>query len=174
MSPLSIVLTLVTAAGAETPPAPVPDCPAHAAHASGHGDHAAAVDARGDRAMGFSHQATTHHFRLTRTGGVIAVSANDPADAASTEAIRSHLKQVALAFAAGDFTLPGEIHGQVPPGVPVMKQRRAAVRYLFETTALGGQVVITTQDAKAVEAVHAFLRFQIADHRTGDDPSPQP
>jgi hypothetical protein len=26
---------------------------------------------------------------------------------------------------------------------------------------------------KVVEAVHAFLRFQIADHRTGDDPSPR-
>jgi hypothetical protein len=29
-------------------------------------------------------------------------------------------------------------------------------------------VVATTKDRKALAAIHEFLRFQIADHRTGD------
>jgi len=29
-------------------------------------------------------------------------------------------------------------------------------------------VRITTKDARALEAVHAFLRYQIKEHRTGD------
>ncbi|PYR73529.1 MAG: hypothetical protein DMF86_20265 [Acidobacteria bacterium] len=31
-----------------------------------------------------------------------------------------------------------------------------------------GRVRITTKDARALEAVHAFLRYQIKEHRTGD------
>jgi hypothetical protein len=37
-----------------------------------------------------------------------------------------------------------------------------------EDTERGAQVVIRTADAEALKAVHAFLRFQISDHRTGD------
>ena len=43
-------------------------------------DHHAAVNERGDHVMGFDHEKTTHHFRLTKSGGVIEVSANDPKD----------------------------------------------------------------------------------------------
>jgi hypothetical protein len=39
--------------------------------------------------MGFSHDATTHHFRLLKDGGEILVTANDPNDKASIEEIRS-------------------------------------------------------------------------------------
>jgi hypothetical protein len=31
-------------------------------------------------------------------------------------------------------------------------------------------VNIITTDAEALKAVHAFLKFQIADHKTGDSP----
>ncbi len=37
-----------------------------------------------------------------------------------------------------------------------------------EPTARGARVVIRTANPEALEAVHAFLRFQISDHRTGD------
>ena len=33
---------------------------------------------RGEHVMGFSHEATTHHFRLLNDGGEIDVRANDP------------------------------------------------------------------------------------------------
>ena len=60
------------------------------------------------------------------------------------------------------------IHVQTPPGVPVMKQLKAAIKYRFEETERGGRVRIVTGDAKALTAIHEFLRFQISDHRTGD------
>jgi hypothetical protein len=169
-----VLLISATATPAEIPPPAAADCPAHASHTAQLADHFAQVTTRGDRAMGFSHQSTEHHFRLTQTGGAIAVSAKDPLDLASTEAIRGHLAHVARAFALGDFALPGEIHGRIPPGVSGMKRWRAAIRYVFTPTAQGGSVVITTDDAKALKAVHAFLRFQIADHQTGDAISVEP
>jgi hypothetical protein len=126
------------------------------------------VDVRGDLAMGFSHQATTHHFLLRKDGGAIEVTANDPEDATSVAQIRTHLRHIATAFAEGDFALPGIIHDQVPPGAETMKARRREIRYRFEETPNGGAVRVRTGDLEALSAVHEFLRFQIEEHRTGD------
>lgn len=38
----------------------------------------------------------------------------------------------------------------------------------FEESERGGRIQITTGNAEAVAAIHQFLRFQIADHGTGD------
>jgi hypothetical protein len=134
-------------------------------HADG---HHAGVDARGDQVMGFDHAKTTHHFLLTASGGVIDVSANDPADTASRDAIRSHLEHIAKMFAAGDFEAPMLIHGRVPPGVPEMKRDGKQIAWTYEPTPAGGRVVATTKNPADIAAIHDFLRFQIEDHRTGD------
>ena len=130
--------------------------------------HHAAVAKRGDKAMGFSHETTTHHFLLQKDGGAIDISANDATDTASRDEIRMHLRHIAQAFAAGDFDLPMFIHDRVPPGVPEMQKRKASISYRFEETERGARVVISTADRRALRAVHDFLRFQIDDHRTGD------
>jgi hypothetical protein len=127
-----------------------------------------AMEGRGDHVMGFDHDKTTHHFTLTKTGGIIQVTANDSSDSASRDHIRVHLQHVAKAFSAGDFTDPHEVHAEDPPGVPVMKERKDKISYQFESIAKGGRVAITTEDAKAVEAVHDYLRYQIREHKTGD------
>ena len=54
-----------------------------------------AVEQRGDHMMGFSHDKTTHHFRLYADGGAIEVTANDPNDADSRDQIRMHLSHIA-------------------------------------------------------------------------------
>jgi len=46
------------------------------------------------------------------------------------------------------------------------EERRPDVHY--EDLAGGGRVVIHASDAKAVEAVHQFLHYQIREHGTGD------
>ena len=135
-----------------------------------HAAHHAAVDERGDHVMGFDHDKTTHHFRLTKSGGVIEVSANDPGDAKSRDAIRGHLAHIAKMFASGDFKAPMLIHDRVPPGVPTLKKKKDVVHWVYEGTDTGGRIVISSADAKARSAIHEFLRFQIEDHRTGDSP----
>jgi hypothetical protein len=133
-----------------------------------HDDHHAGVNKRSDQVMGFAHDKTTHHFRLRTDGGRIEVEAKDPNDTKSRDQIRTHLQHIARKFAAGDFTAPMLIHAKTPPGVSTMKQLKAAVKYQFEETARGGQVRLVTNNSKAITAVHKFLRFQIADHQTGD------
>jgi hypothetical protein len=126
------------------------------------------VNARGDHAMGFSHEKTTHHFRLTTDGGAIEVVANDSKDTASLEQIRAHLSHIAKMFKEGDFTLPMFTHGEAPPGVSTMTRLKADINYSFESVERGGQVRIVTSNAEAIDAIHEFLRYQIRDHQTGD------
>jgi hypothetical protein len=123
---------------------------------------------RGDEVMGFPHERTTHHFRLYADGGAIEAAANDPKDVTSRDEIRSHFGHITRLFAAGDFSAPMLIHSQNPPGTEEMRKLRGTIRYQAENTERGGRIRITTKNPKALSAVHEFLRFQIADHQTGD------
>lgn len=134
----------------------------------GHNQHRHEADERGERAMGFSQTKTTHHFTLLRDGGAIEVEARDAADAESRDKIREHLSHVAKRFAEGDFDKPREVHAQTPPGVETMRRLRASIKYEYSETERGGRVRVSTTDTEAVAAVHAFLKFQIEDHGTGD------
>lgn len=118
--------------------------------------------------MGFSQDKTTHHFELTKTGGTIQVTVKDPADVEIRDHVRMHLQHIAKSFAAGDFEDPMEVHAEVPPGVPVMKERKSKISYRYEAIEQGGRVVIRTRDAEALSAVHEYLEYQIREHKTGD------
>src|SRR5882724_8009176 len=130
--------------------------------------HHDAVNQRGDHVMGFSHEKTTHHFRLYKDGGAIEVTANDAKDTDSRDQIRMHLGHIAKMFAAGDFNAPMLVHDRVPPGVPTLQKLKADVQYRFEQTDRGATIRIETANPEALKALHEFLRFQIEDHKTGD------
>lgn len=131
-------------------------------------EHAAGVNRRGDKEMGFSHEKTAHHFTLLTDGGSIEVVANDSGDADSREDIRRHLDHIVMMFQNNNFDIPMLIHDRVPPGVPMMKQKRDVIAYSYVPTDRGGMVRIKTADPEAISAIHKFLLFQIRDHRTGD------
>jgi hypothetical protein len=144
--------------------------PAAAQHSpSSHDAHHAAVDARGAGVMGFDQGQTIHHFRLYQDGGAIEVAVKDPVDAGNREAIRRHLPHIAVLFAAGRFDAPMLVHATPVPGTDDLARLKAALTYTYVETPGGGRVDIITTHPDAVAAVHRFLAFQIADHRTGDD-----
>lgn len=142
-------------------------CPMHAQHQA-EGRHDQEMNHRGDEGMGFAQNKTTHHFLLSKDGGVIQVSANSAEDRESIKQIRTHLKHISQAFQSGDFNIPMFVHDQTPPGVPAMQKLKLAMSYKYEETESGGRVVISTSDPEALKAVHEFLRFQINEHKTGD------
>jgi hypothetical protein len=154
----SVVLAVLVGA-----PTSAQDC-----HSGSGSNHHADVDSRGDHVMGFDHDKTTHGFRLTPKGGVIEVAAHDLKDKETLDAIRTHLEHISKMFAEGDFEAPMLIHGQDPPGVDVMKREKAKIAWEYLETVRGGRVVATTDDSASRDAIHAFLRFQIEEHRTGD------
>jgi hypothetical protein len=148
-------------AGAETPEHA--GCPM-----AGRADHRAAVDRRHDEVSGTAHEDVVHHFTLAPDGGSIHLEVSGPPERVARDRIREHLRMVARAFGEGDFAMPMLVHDQAPPGIDVMKERKGAIRYRFVPTDKGGEVRISTHDATALAAIHAFLRFQIQDHGTGD------
>jgi hypothetical protein len=132
--------------------------------------HHDAVNKRGEmpQGMGFSQTGTTHHFLLTKEGGVIQVTANDSADKQSIEQVQQHFAHIAQLFAKGDFNIPHFVHDQTPPGVPTMKRLKAQIQYVPENLPDGARMRIQTSSEQARRAIHDFLIFQIRDHKTGD------
>jgi len=132
-------------------------------------DHHAPDDRGADTVMGFDQQRTAHHFLLFKDGGAIEVSVKDAGDTTNRDAIRSHLPHIVMMFGSGNFDAPMMVHDSASvPGTQVMAARKAAIRYEYAETPNGGRVTIVTLDPEALDAVHAFLKYQIAEHKTGD------
>ena len=165
---MKTVVTFLVFCGLQLAAQDMQSCPMHKQHMKEGSQHQADVEKQGDEAMGFPHDKTTHHFRLLPDGGSIELTANDSKDSQNIQAIRSHLTHIVMMFSNGDFSLPMFVHGRVPPGVPVMKEKRAEISYGLEELPAGGRVRIKTTNPDALKAIHDFLRFQIEDHHTGD------
>ena len=131
--------------------------------------------AHAERVMGFDQERTAHHFLLFKDGGAIDVSVKDAGDTKNREAIRSHLPHIALMFGNGNFDAPMLVHDSANvPGTKVMTARKEAIRYQYAETPNGGRVTIVASEPEALDAVHAFLKYQIAEHKTGDPATVRP
>ena len=133
-----------------------------------HKEHMAEVAHKGDQVMGFEHTKSSHHFLLKADGGVILADALDSHDRKTIEQIRMHFVETAKMFSQGDFSNPQKVHSTTPPGVPDLVELKDSISYKFQEREKGGEVVISTKDERALKAIHAFLRFQIEEHNTGD------
>jgi hypothetical protein len=129
----------------------------------------AALQQRGQAAMGVDQFTSTHQFVPLADGGR-KEQQRDSADSAVLKQIRMHMRQIAAAFRKGDFSLPGFVHDQAVPGTDVMAARRSAISYDAMDLPLGGAVRITTTDTTAIRAIHDFLAFQRQDHHAGGGP----
>jgi hypothetical protein len=132
-------------------------------------DPHARMHQRGAMVMGFDQEKTTHHFYLFEDGGAIDVAVKDGTDTVNRDAIRSHLPHIAMLFGGGNFEAPMRVHDSKDvPGTAQMAALRDKIAFKYVETPAGGRVDITTTDRAALAAVHEFLKFQIADHKTGD------
>lgn len=128
----------------------------------------AAVQTRGAdaRAMGVDQYTSSHRFDALPDGGRIELQrATD--DSAGVAQIRRHMREIARAFAGGDFTTPAFVHAGEVPGTRVMAAKRGAIRYEARDLPRGAEVRISTADGEALAAVHAFIAYQRRDHRAG-------
>ena len=131
-------------------------------------DHHGALHARGTKTMGFDQSLASHHFKLLADGGSIDIQVNKTGDDATRQKVAAHLEVIRAQFTAGNFGTPEATHAEMPEGASEMARLRDAIAYAVEPSARGGALRITARTGEAVEAVHAFLRYQIREHRTGD------
>lgn len=139
--------------------------PAARTPAAGSDSAFAAVQARGAVVMGVDQYTSTHVFEDLPDGGRIVLERQDSSDAAGIAEIRAHMREIAAAFAKGDFSAPFVVHAQQVPGTAVMAARRDMIRYTAADRPRGAEVRITTADSTALSAVREFLAFQRMDHR---------
>ncbi len=122
------------------------------------------MQARGEHVMGVDQYTSAHVFEDLPDGGRVVLERADSADTAAVKTIRAHMRDIASAFRAGDFTKPFEVHAQAVPGTAVMSAHRAAIRYEAIDRPQGGEVRIRSADSAAVAAIHEFLAFQREQH----------
>lgn len=120
---------------------------------------------RGATVMGVDQYTSRHVFEDLPDGGRIVLDRDDASDTVDVQTIRAHMRDIAIAFARGDFTAPGLVHAQEVPGTRVMAAKRDAISYAAADRPKGAEVRIRTTDRAAVAAVHQFLAFQRMDHR---------
>jgi len=115
--------------------------------------------------MGVNQYTSQHVFEPLADGGRIVLQ-RDVADSAGTQTIREHMRTIAAAFSNGDFTLPGFVHEMKDvPGTMVMTELRSEITYTPRDLPRGGEVILSTANPRAVQAIHDFLAFQRGDHR---------
>jgi hypothetical protein len=123
----------------------------------------AAMQTRGKMAMGIDQTTSTHQFDALPNGGRIQLL-RDANDSLAIAQIRAHLRLIQHAFQAGDFSTPQFVHMQAMPGTAVMAQKRDVIAYSYHDLPRGGEVVMTTSDAEALAAIHAFMGAQRTEH----------
>lgn len=124
-----------------------------------------AMDTRHGEVVGTDPMALEHQFVSQPDGGDIILERQIHEDMGINQ-IRAHLLLISRSFARGDFSLPGFVHEKPVPGTVVMAQRAGQISYTVEDLPHGGVVHIRTEDPEALKAIHSFIAFQIAEHRT--------
>ena len=127
----------------------------------------AALQQRGETAMGVNQYTSQHVFEPLPDGGRIVLQRKE-SDSVGEAAIRAHMDTISKSFTEGDFTVPGFVHATTNvPGTVAMKRLKAEITYTPRDLPGGAEVVISTRNPEAVTAIHEFLAFQRMDHRAG-------
>jgi hypothetical protein len=126
----------------------------------------AAMQRRGQMAMGVDQYTSTHSFDALPDGGRIELL-RDIADTLGIRQIQAHLRLIEHAFQAGDFSTPEFVHLQKMPGTDVMARKHDLIVYRYSPLPRGGEVRMTTSDPEALAAIHAFIAAQRGEHHAG-------
>lgn len=124
-----------------------------------------AMEHRHGDVVGVDPMAMAHQFAAVPEGGTITLE-RQPHDEFGTSQIRLHLLRISRSFKRGDFAMPGFIHSQKVPGAEMMAEKSGKIDYVVEDLPHGGALQIRTADPDALRAIHSFIAFQIAEHRT--------
>jgi hypothetical protein len=114
--------------------------------------------------MGVDQYTSQHVFEDLPDGGRVLLMRQDSTDSAGVATIRAHMRDIAVRFASGDFTIPGFVHDREVPGTRVMTEKKGTISYTPIDRPGGGELRIATSDPDAVAAIHEFLAFQRMDH----------
>ena len=115
--------------------------------------------------MPFDLDATTHVFSKTPTGSTQRVIARDVSHDHQVRLVREHLNAIRTDFLKRDFTAPARIHGSDMPGLaPLRSAQPDQVTIRYRDVPGGTALDYRSDDAKLIEALHAWFDAQLSDH----------
>jgi hypothetical protein len=123
----------------------------------------AAMQKRGQMAMGVNQYTATHKFDITSDGGRIELQ-RDVFDSLDVAQIRAHVKLIKHAFEAGDFSTPAFVHFREMPGTATMARNKALIHYTYGELPRGAELRITTADPDSRAAIREFMQAQRTEH----------
>lgn len=129
------------------------------------------MNTRFSRVLGVDVNKVAQHYYLVKNGGVIELSAKDANDTATIAAIRKYLDSQKDLFEKGKNDTDAEVHGKVPDGLAAIKKFRNEINFFTAKTDNGAVLRMFTVNDQARQAIHDYLKFQIAEHKTGDSPT---
>jgi len=122
----------------------------------------------------YSPDNTLQTFSKTVHGGVQHVVAKPGADAKVIGAIQAHLRQLAGAFASGDFSASERMHGAAMPGLATLKSAKPdEIRYEYRALPNGAQIHYSSEYPQLVQALHEWFDAQTQAHGATEVPGHQ-
>jgi len=115
---------------------------------------------RGQPGVRAQTQDLSYHAVLTRGGGTLRITVNDLHDSVGAGQVSVRLREAAARLARGDFSNGGLLQLRGAPGAAVLRQMRGKITFTSHGIEDGAELIISSSDTKAVEAIHQFLHFQ--------------
>lgn len=129
------------------------------------------MNSRFSHALGVSVDKVNLHFYLVKNGGVIELAAKDPNDSATVGTIQKYLQNQKELWEKGKENAVTEVHAKPPESANIMRKLRNEITFYMAKTDNGGVLRMFSINEQAKNAIQDYLRFEIAEHKTGDSPT---
>lgn len=126
------------------------------------------MNARFSRVLGVSVEKIVLHFYLVKNGGVIDLTAKDPKDAITVNAIQKYLQNQKELWEKGKESAVTDIHEKPPESAATMRKLRNDITFYAAKTDNGGDLRMFSINEQARVAIQDYMRFEITEHKTGD------
>ena len=114
--------------------------------------------------MPFDVSRTMHIFKMTESGGIQKVVANDPAATDQIALIQQHLQHEAERFQHGDYSDPGALHGADMPGLKELQLGASQIKVSYTPRPEGAEIAFKTTDLRMLTAIHRWFGAQLSEH----------
>jgi hypothetical protein len=114
--------------------------------------------------MPFDMSKTVHIFKMTESGGVQRVIAQDPGATDQIALIQQHLQHEAERFQLGDYSDPAMLHGADMPGLKDLHSGPSRIRVSYAALPSGAEITFETTDLHLLTALHRWFGAQLSEH----------
>lgn len=114
--------------------------------------------------MPFDMEKTLHIFKMTESGGVQQVIAQDAGAGDQIALIQEHLEREAERFQNGDYSDPATLHGADMPGLQDLRLGASDIEVSYRALPMGAEITFETTDLHLITAIHRWFGAQLSEH----------